>query len=131
MHVVFICLYHFQLYELPTFSETHDPSLCLASCRCHMNVLSIVNSYMKTNINQPDAATSQVYYLSFKYSSTCFGRPHAHHQELCNCISSLWFYRWSLVIAVLLVVVGPARPRPTALLSPCSSGKTRGCYRSC
>ena len=24
-------------------------------------------------INQPDAATSQVYYLSFKYSSTCFG----------------------------------------------------------
>ena len=33
-------------------------------------------------INQPDAATSQVYYLSFKYSSTCFGHPHAHHQEL-------------------------------------------------
>ena len=33
-------------------------------------------------INQPDAAISQVYYLSFKYSSTCFGHPHAHHQEL-------------------------------------------------
>jgi hypothetical protein len=33
-------------------------------------------------INQQDAATSQVYYLSFKYSSTCFGHPHAHHQEL-------------------------------------------------
>ena len=33
-------------------------------------------------INQPDAATPQVYYLSFKYSSTCFGHPHAHHQEL-------------------------------------------------
>jgi hypothetical protein len=31
-------------------------------------------------INQPDAADSQVYYLSFKYSSTCFGHPHAHHQ---------------------------------------------------
>jgi hypothetical protein len=25
-----------------------------------------------------------------------------------NCGSSLWFYRWSVVIAVLLVVVGPA-----------------------
>jgi len=25
-----------------------------------------------------------------------------------NCSSSLWFYRWSVVIAVLLVVVGPA-----------------------
>jgi len=33
-------------------------------------------------INQPDAATSQVYNLSFKYSSTCFGHPHAYHQEL-------------------------------------------------
>jgi len=42
-------------------------------------------------INQPDAAISQVYYLSFKYSSTCFGHPHAHHQELNNCSSSLWF----------------------------------------
>ena len=45
-------------------------------------------------INQPDAATSQVYYLSFKYTST-----------------------------VMLVVVGPARPRPTALLSPSSDSK--------
>jgi hypothetical protein len=35
-----------------------------------------------------------------------------------NCSSSLWFYRWNVVIAGLLVVVGPARTRPTALLSP-------------
>jgi len=42
------------------------------------------------------------------YSLTCFGRPYAHHRELNNCSSSLWFYRWSVVIAVLLVVVGPA-----------------------
>jgi len=42
------------------------------------------------------------------YSSTCFGRLHAHHQELINCSSSLWFYRWSVVVAVLLVAVGPA-----------------------
>jgi len=42
------------------------------------------------------------------YSSTCFGRFLAHHQELNKCISSLWFYRWSVVVAVLLVVVGPA-----------------------
>jgi len=25
-----------------------------------------------------------------------------------NCISSLWFYRWSVVVAALLVVVWPA-----------------------
>jgi hypothetical protein len=48
--------------------------------------------------------------LSFIISSTCFGRPHAHHQELNNCSSSLWFYRWSVVVAVLLLVVGPAGP---------------------
>jgi len=47
------------------------------------------------------------YYLTFMYSSTCFGRPHAHHQELNNCSSNLWFYRCSVVVAVLLVVVGP------------------------
>jgi len=35
------------------------------------------------------------------YSSTCFGRPHAHHQELNNCGSNLWFYRWSVVVAVV------------------------------
>jgi hypothetical protein len=55
-------------------------------------------SFLKTGfgnqfklIIQPDAAFSQVYCLSFKYSSTCFGHPHAHHQELNNCSSSLWF----------------------------------------
>jgi len=44
--------------------------------------------------------------LTFVYSSTCFGRPQAHHQELNNCSSSLWFYRRSVVVAVLLVVFG-------------------------
>jgi hypothetical protein len=69
---------------------------------------------------------SQVYYLSFIYSSTCFGRPHAHHQELNNCSSNFWFYLRRVVIAVLLVVVGPI-----ALLSPRSEGKTRSCCYSC
>jgi len=58
-------------------------------------------------INQPDATTSQVYYLTFMNSSACFGRPHARHQELNDCSSSLWFYRWSVVVAVLLFVVKP------------------------
>jgi len=60
--------------------------------------------------------------LSFKYSSTCFGHPHAHHQELQQLQQPL-VYRWSVVVAVLLVVVGPARPRPTALLPLRSNGR--------
>jgi len=52
---------------------------------------------------------SPVYYLKFIYSSTCFRRPHSYHQELNNYSSSLWFYLRSVVIAVLLVVVGPTK----------------------
>jgi len=37
--------------------------------------------------------------LTFIYSSTRFGRPHAHHQELNNYSSNLWFYLRSVVIA--------------------------------
>jgi hypothetical protein len=59
-------------------------------------------------INKLNAAISQVYCLSFKYSSTCFGHPHVHHQEVNNCSSSLWFCRWSVVVEVVLVVVGQA-----------------------
>ena len=42
--------------------------------------------------------------LTFIYNSTCFRRPHAHHQELNNCSSSLWFYLRIVVTAVLLFV---------------------------
>jgi hypothetical protein len=56
--------------------------------------------------------------LTFIYSSTCFGRPHAHHQELKNRSSSLWFYLLSVVIAVLLVVVGPVGPITTNNTAP-------------
>ena len=56
---------------------------------------------------------SQLYCLSFKYSSTCFGHPHAHHQELINCSSRLWFTVRNVAVAVLLVVVGPVGPTTT------------------
>jgi hypothetical protein len=63
--------------------------------------------------HQPHATISPVYYLTFIYSSTCFGHTHAHRQELNNCSSSLRFYLRSVVIAVLLVVVGPFINDPT------------------
>jgi len=34
--------------------------------------------------------------------SSCFERFLAHHQELNNCSSSLWVYRWNVLIVVLL-----------------------------
>jgi len=42
--------------------------------------------------HQLDATISPAFYLTFIYSSTCFGRPHAHHQELNKCSSSFWLY---------------------------------------
>ena len=45
--------------------------------------------------HQPDATIFQFIVLTFIYSSTCFGRSPAHHQELNDCSSSLWFYLFS------------------------------------
>jgi hypothetical protein len=67
---------------------------------------------MFSNKSTKEKNDFQVHYLSFKYSSTCFGH-HVHHQELNNCSSGLCFYRWSVVVAMLLVVVGPAGPTTT------------------
>ena len=58
--------------------------------------------------HQPDATIFQFIILTFVYSSTCFGRFPAHHQELNDCSVSLWFYLRIVVIIVLLFVVGPA-----------------------
>ena len=50
--------------------------------------------------------------LTFIYSSTCFGHFPAHHQELNDCIDSLWFYLRIVVMVVLCSWPGrPARPR--------------------
>jgi len=43
--------------------------------------------------HQPDATIFQFIILTFIYSSTCFGRFPAHHQELNDYRGSLWFYR--------------------------------------
>jgi hypothetical protein len=52
--------------------------------------------------------------LMFIYSSTCFGPSPAHHQELSDCSSSLWFYVRIVVIDVQCSWSGrlcrPARP---------------------
>jgi len=82
--------------------------------------------------HQPDATIFQFIILMFIYSSTCFGRSPAHHQELNDCSRSLRFYLCIAVIAVLCLWLGWLTGPTTniARLSPRYEGKTRGCYRS-
>jgi hypothetical protein len=51
--------------------------------------------------HQPDATNLQFIILTFIYSSTCFGRFPALHQELNECSGSLWFYLRIVVTVVL------------------------------
>jgi hypothetical protein len=60
--------------------------------------------------HQPDATVFQFIILTFVYSSTCFGRFPAHHQELNDCSGSLWFYL-RIVVTVVLCSWSAARQR--------------------
>jgi hypothetical protein len=51
--------------------------------------------------HQPDATIFQFIILTFVYSSTCFGRFFAHHQELNDCSGSFWCYLRIVVTVVL------------------------------
>jgi hypothetical protein len=42
-------------------------------------------------MNQPDATVSQVYYLTFMYSSTCFGPPHAIIRSSTTAVAASGF----------------------------------------
>jgi hypothetical protein len=50
--------------------------------------------------HQSDATIFQFIILTYIYSSTCFERSPAHHQELNDCSGSLWFNLRIVVIAV-------------------------------
>jgi hypothetical protein len=51
--------------------------------------------------HQPNVTIFQFIILTFVYSSTCFGRFPAHHQELNDCSGSLWFHLRIVVTVVL------------------------------
>ena len=60
--------------------------------------------------HQPEETIFQFIILTFIYSSTCFGRSPAHHQELNDCSSSLRFYLRIVMTVVLFSWSG----RPTS-----------------
>ena len=67
-----------------------------------------VSIFSTIQINQPTRCNNLSSSLLDVYVQlNMFRASSAHRQELNNCSSILWFYRWSVVIAVLLVVVGP------------------------
>jgi hypothetical protein len=99
--------------------------------RCSV-VVTVLLVVVRLVHNLPDAGISQVYYLTFTfiYSSTCFGRPHAHHQEL----------QLQLQPHVLPLerggssTVGRGRAGPDTTNSTASTTfqrYTKGCYCSC
>jgi hypothetical protein len=72
---------------------------------------SVRHRTIQTN-HQSDATVFQFMILMFVYSSTCFGRFPAPHQELDDCSGSLWFYLRIVVIVVLCSWSGRPGSRP-------------------
>jgi hypothetical protein len=70
--------------------------------------------------HQPDATIFRFIIPTFVHSSTCFGRFSAHHQELNDCIGSLWFDLHIVVTVVLYSWSG----RPTIIELLMMGGKT-------
>jgi hypothetical protein len=78
-------------------------------CKCKFKVCKSVH-HRTIQINlQPDTTVFQFIIPTFVYSSTCFGRFPAHHQELNDCSGSLWLYLRIVVTVVLCSWSG--RPR--------------------
>ena len=68
-------------------------------------------------INQPHSTVSQVYYLTFMCRSTCFGRLHAHHQELTIALAASDF----------TLERGGSNQTTNNAATTTFQGKTRGC----
>jgi len=64
--------------------------------------------------HQPDATIFQFIILTFIYSSTCFKRFPAHHQELDDCNGSLWFLPSYRGDGCSVFVVGPDHEQSAA-----------------
>jgi len=94
-------------------------SNCFTSI-CHCFVPSI---HMLLQINQLTRYNSFTDLVLDVYMwLNMFRAPPRPSSGAYNCISILWFYRWSVVVAALLVVVWPpAKPRPTTCETAASS----------
>jgi len=127
---------HSNQFQLFHDSSRQQYGVTVTRCCSYIQGLSVHHRRIQIN-HQPDATIFQFIIRTFIYSSTCFGRSPAHHEELNDCNSSLWFYFRIVVIDVLfswsgrlwaIPITGPTTN--TAHLSPRYEGKIRGCYCS-
>ena len=82
---------HVHAFLLHFVHRTHKLTLTFGTGLLHLIQIN----------HQPDETIFQFIILTFVYSSTCFGRFPAHHQEFNDCNGSLWFYLRIVVIVVL------------------------------
>jgi hypothetical protein len=98
--------------------------------RCYTLWSSLLSEYPvpSIQINQPTKWNKfSSLLLDFYIQRNVFRGPHAHHQELNNCSSSLWFYRWGVVVAVLMFV-GPTTTIRSSTTAVAASGFTVGAW---
>ena len=69
----------------------HAECILTNTALCKFDVRKSVHHHTIQIINQLDATVSQVYYLMFMCASTCFGRLHAHYQELTTALAASGF----------------------------------------
>ena len=86
---------------------------CLMVLMCYLiphDIFKVIYNY--SNKSPTRCNNCPVYFLTFIYSSTCFGRCPARHQELNDCCGSLWFSLRIVVTVVLCLWSGrPVWPR--------------------
>jgi hypothetical protein len=82
---------------------THVSKCFTSACHCLIQSIHIL-----LQINQPTRRNSFTDLLLDVYVwLNMFRAPPRPSSRAYNCISSLWFYRWNVVVATLLVVVLP------------------------
>jgi len=79
--------------ELITRPEESYRLCCVVVCDLETSRMGTPYIYdiSHLRVNQPDTTVLQVYYLTFMYRSTCFGRLHAHFQELTTALTASGF----------------------------------------
>jgi hypothetical protein len=90
----YVCFSHIRHISQVSVLLKDESSTIHYLCKPRLPFLGFVSPCIiihSNKTNQPDASISQIYCSLFKYSSTFFGHPHAHHQELINCSSRLQF----------------------------------------